>query len=121
MSSNTIQIALWMFFILFFLGTVIIGVYIFKRFGSPLPRLFFEFDKKMWMTIGLGITFLGLYFFLIKMLSWLFKENSYRAFSILYQYKIEAIYMGLFIFAFLSSSIYLVRIFIKYLYKKSNE
>lgn len=94
------------------------GFYIFKRYGSPFPRLFYEFDKKIWMTLGLGILFFGFYFFFVMILSnTLSSESFQKIFSLFYQYKVESIYIGLFTFSFITLTIYLARIFIKYLYK----
>lgn len=97
------------------------GLYIIKRCGNPIPKLIREFDKKMWMTLGLGTVFFGFYFSFIFFLSRLINsENSQNIFSFFYHYKVEAIYIGLLLFTFATSSIYMVRLLIKYLYGKRN-
>lgn len=102
---------------IFLLMVLTIGFYLVKRRGSPFPKLFFEFDKKMWMTLGLGTTFFGGYLTLVLVLSQLMSTESYRKiFYFFYHHKVESIYIGLFIFAFITISIYFVRMLIKYLY-----
>ncbi|CUI17634.1 Conserved hypothetical membrane protein [Candidatus Protochlamydia naegleriophila] len=79
--------------------------------------LFRDFKEKMWMTVGLGCLFFGLYLFLVLSGSVLINsEMGSNLFTLSYKNPIEFIYLGLFIFATLSLSIYLVRMMIKYLY-----
>ena len=91
---------------LFFISIVWgIGFYIIRRYGNPLPKLFHEFDKKMWMTLGLGIIFFGFYLGLITVLSLIFKGNRLqKVFFFLYSHKVESIYIGLMIFALVTLS-----------------
>lgn len=112
--------AIFLFLLLLLMLIVLgIGFYIIKHFGSPFPKLFHEFDKKIWMTLGLGITFFGFYFLVIMLLSWsLSNENSTKIFSFLRQYLREFIYLGLSMFACTTLAIYLVRLVIKRLYNK---
>lgn len=121
MSITAVQTILWISFSLLILCTALVGIYIFKRFGSPLPRLFFEFDKKMWMTLGLGFSFLALYLFFVCSLSCLSNQYATRIFTFIQTNPTLSIYIGLFIFATLSLSIYLMRILIKYLYRIRNK
>ncbi len=105
---------LWLFFLLIVLT---MGFYIIKRCGSPFPKLFYEFDKKIWMTLGLGLIFFGAYLGLIVAFSQFFSSESYRKiFSFFYHHKVEGIYIGLCIFSLMTISIYLVRVLIKYMY-----
>lgn len=79
--------------------------------------LFRDFKEKMWMTVGLGCLFFGLYLFLVLSGSALINsEIGLSLFTLSYKNPIEFIYLGLFTFAALSLSIYLVRMMIKYLY-----
>lgn len=121
MSHHSIQIVLFLTLCGFVLFMLFVGFYILKRFGNPFPQLFFEFDKKMWMTLGLGLVFFGFYVVLVTFWAWLFSNNSYKILTLLYQYKTEAIYVALFLFASISFSIYLVRLLIKRLYNSRSK
>lgn len=117
MQISSFQLLFSLLFLIFLLTILFIGFYIIKRCGSPFPKLFYEFDKKIWMTLGLGLIFFGFYLVLILTLSWILDaESSQQIFSFVYHHKVESIYMGLFIFSFTTLSIYLARLFIKYLY-----
>jgi len=102
-------------FFLFLIMTVGAGYFIFKKFGNPIPNLIKEFDKKMWITIGLGIVFFGAYIALVYLASWKFKAST--IFEYLYQHTSEAIYIGLAIFVFVTLAIYLMRLIIMALYR----
>ncbi len=79
--------------------------------------LFRDFKEKMWMTVGLGCLFFGLYLILVLSGSALINsEIGLSLFILSYNNPIEFIYLGLFTFAALSLCIYLVRMMIKYLY-----
>ncbi|KIC76994.1 hypothetical protein DB41_DN00150 [Neochlamydia sp. TUME1] len=120
MHYTTVQFLLLLFFLGFLSLTFLLGVYIIKQWGSPIPRLCHEFDKKIWMTLGLGIIFFGFYFIFITFLGWSLKGQSLRkVFIFLYNHTASCIYIGLSIFSFFSLSIYLARILIKHLYKKA--
>ncbi|MBN9376881.1 MAG: hypothetical protein J0H93_00745 [Chlamydiales bacterium] len=83
-----------------------------------MPRLFLEFDKKMWMTVGLGLFFFGFYFLFIPLLA--LSLNSQKIQTILSFIRHQptlSIYIGLLIFILFTLSIYLARLFIKYLYR----
>lgn len=75
------------------------------------------FGQKMWMTAGLGLVFFGCYLVLALASSSL-KDTQIRLnlFLLMYQSPATFVYLGLLIFACLSTSIYLVRLVIKYLY-----
>jgi hypothetical protein len=81
---------------------------------SPLLK---GFKEKIWMTVGLGVLFFGLYlgvvFFTSRVID---QEIAQQLFELSYQHPLEFIYLGLFIFATFSLLIYLVRMFIKYFY-----
>lgn len=122
MTKDSFQIIFAVLLLIFVLLVCGIGFYIIKRKGNPLPKLFHEFDKKIWMTLGLGIIFFGFYFVLVMGLSWMLSsDRSQKIFSFFRHYTIESIYIGLFIFAFITLSIYLARMLIKYLYSKHND
>lgn len=88
-----------------------------KRRKGIVKFLFQDFKQKMWMTLGLGITFFGLYFLLVLLGSrWMDQQTSLQVFFLAYQNPINFIYLGLFIFVATSLLIYLVRTFIKYLF-----
>lgn len=79
--------------------------------------LFKGFSQKMWMTTGLGIVFFGCYFLLVVLGSY-YRDPVWRLnlFHYVYENPVLFIYIGLFVFAFISASIYGVRTIIKHLY-----
>lgn len=94
-----------------------IGLLIFRRYGDPFPKLFYEFDKKMWMTVGLGSIFFGFYLLSITLFSWVVNTQQMQTiFAFIYTHTVESVYLALFIFGFTTTSIYLARLLIKYLY-----
>lgn len=92
--------------------------YAFKRFSreSSLKVLFKDFNRKMWMTVCLGFIFFGFYLCVILLSRYWIPQWGTNLFFLMYQHPIPFVYGGLFLFAFLSLSIYLARMFIKYLY-----
>lgn len=79
--------------------------------------LFHNFKQKIWMTLGLGITFFSLYYTIIKISSHsLDQKQKLELFYKVQETPITYAYLGLFIFVTLSLMIYLVRLVIKYLY-----
>jgi len=121
MLYHQFQILFSVLFIAFVTLVLAAGFHIIKRCGNPLPKLFYEFDKKIWMTLGLGIIFFGFYFTLISSLSWMLGNQTLRwILSFIYTHKVISIYLGLLIFALFTLSIYLARMLIKYLYKKKS-
>lgn len=82
--------------------------------GCSFRRLVYGFREKMWMTIGLGVTFFGLYFVLIYYGTRLVNSSKkLDLFFLAYKNPVPFIYLGLGIFAMLSLSIYAVRVIIK--------
>jgi hypothetical protein len=83
--------------------------------------IFNGFRQKMWMTVGLGVVFFSLYL-LIVLLGSYFKDQSARLdfFFLMYQHPVSFIYLGLLIFACMTSGIYLVRMVIKYIYNRTH-
>lgn len=81
--------------------------------------LFKDFGQKMWMTIGLGLIFFT--FYLLFVFLGTFTNNSdirLNFFFLLYEHPTAFIYLGLLLFACISTSVYLARMVIKYLYNK---
>lgn len=89
-----------------------------RRTGAfSLRPLFKGFGQKMWMTIGLGIMFFGLYYLVITLASRFFDSNQkLNLLMLARQHPAEFIYMGLGIFSCVTISIYIVRIMIKNIY-----
>lgn len=85
-----------------------------KRYS--IKSIFHEFEKKIWMVAGIGPLFFGLYFLMVYLAT--FTETATRLdfFFLLYKHPVEFIYLGLFIFACTTLSIYCVRLIIKYVY-----
>lgn len=83
--------------------------------------IFKDLKKKMWMTVGLGITFFGAYLLIVCIASSMINSKTrLDLFLILHKHAISFIYLGLLVFALVSVSIYMVRLWIKYLYNKRN-
>jgi hypothetical protein len=82
-----------------------------------IHSLFFNFKQKMWMTIGLGLLFFGLYISILFLGSVkLDPELKLEIFFNAYNNPLNYVYLGLLIFVSLSISIYIVRLGIIYLY-----
>lgn len=82
------------------------------------PRsIFKDFRQKMWMTCGLGVLFLALYLVVVAV-GYFLKDSDLRLDFFFYVYKHPSlfIYLGLLVFACVSTSIYLARMVIKHLY-----
>src|SRR5690349_10326793 len=75
------------------------------------------FGQKMWMTAGLGGVFFSGYL-AIAAIAFYFQDPQARSrlFTFAYQHPAALIYLGLFAFACFSTTVYLVRLVIKYLY-----
>lgn len=88
-----------------------------KKFS--IATVFKDFGKKMWMTVGLGIIFFGLYALIIFFGAAL-NDSKMRLsiFFLLYKNPVRFVYLGLLTFALASTGIYLARVLIKYLYNK---
>jgi hypothetical protein len=95
-----------------------LAIYTFKKLGRgwSVKALFKEFNRKMWMTLSLGLLFFTLYLLTVALGSHLVRQWGTDFFFLVYRHPVAFIYGGLWLFAFLSLSIYLVRMFIKYLY-----
>jgi len=93
-------------------------VYAYRRFSSAwsLKHLFKEFNRKIWMTVFLGILFFGLYFLFAILSPILIRPLAKDLLLFASQHPVELVYGGLSLFAFLSLSIYLARMVIKYFY-----
>ena len=110
-----LEITLCMFILFFIMMT-----FIYKKLsiGWTFQLLLKDFNRKMWMTLGLGISFFGFYIFLVPLIQWLFKGNEHEIFFLVYQNPVPFIYGGLGFFAFLSLMIYVLRMIIKSIYFK---
>lgn len=95
---------------------------IMKNQSFSIRPLFYDFRQKMWMTIGLGLVFFGLYVVVILFGSYkMDPELRRKIFLLVYQNPTFFIYFGLFTFASISLTIYLARVFIKYLYNSKSK
>ena len=108
-------------YILLLLGLVfvlLLAGYTFKRLGHgwSFKLLFKDFRRKMWMTVSLGGIFFSLYLLFVSLSVYLVQRWGTDLFFLLYRHPVEFVYGGLWLFAFLSLSIYLARMFIKYFY-----
>ena len=108
-------------YLVFVLGLILIcllAFYAFKRLsrGWSFKVLFKDFNRKMWMTVSLGGLFFGLYLLIVGLIVYFVRQGKTDLFSLAYQHPIEFVYGGLWLFAFLSLSIYLARMVIKYFY-----
>lgn len=107
--------------VIFILGLILfclLALYAFKRLsrGWSFKLLFKDFNRKIWMTISLGTLFFGLYLLTICLGVYFLRQWRTELFFLVYRHPIDFVYGGLWLFAFLSLSIYLARMFIKYLY-----
>lgn len=82
-----------------------------------LRSIFRGFGQKMWMTVGLGTLFFGLYFVIVLVGSFINDpEVRLNLFFLIYKHPIPFIYLGLLLFASISTGIYFVRMLIKHIY-----
>lgn len=86
------------------------------RRGWSFRALFKEFNRKMWMTFTLGLVFFSLYGLLVYWGSSFARQWGTVLLFAARENPLFFIYGGLTLFAFLSLSIYFVRMLIKYLY-----
>ena len=70
----------------------------------------------MYMTCSLGGVFLLLYLLFLLLGAYAGHRFGTALFFLLYRHPVESIYAALFLFASLSLSIYLIRMWVKYLY-----
>lgn len=102
-------------------GLIIYSLMYFVKVMRPLKfsirPLLYNFGQKIWMTAGLGFTFLGL-FVAIVLFGSLTLDSNLRLdiFFLLYTHPTEFIYLGLFVFVCVSLLTLLVRMIIKNIY-----
>ncbi len=110
-----------MIYALLILGLVAVlglAIYAFMNLGCgwSFKILFKDFNRKMWMTISLGIIFFSLYLLFVFFGAYLVNQWGIEIFFLLYNHPIEGVYGGLWLFVCLSLSIYLARMLVKYFY-----
>ena len=79
-----------------------------------VASIFKDFKQKMWMTIGLGIVFFGLYVLIVYIGSYI--ATNFNLFKLIHKNPVTFIYLGLLTFALVTTCIYLTRLIIKFLY-----
>jgi hypothetical protein len=99
-----------------FISTFAIALSFYKlKRQQKVFSIWFEFKRKIWMTLSLGSFFLFCYFGCVFLMTYLStNERNMQLFSMAYQSPTLWIYGGLCLFTCLSLCIYLVRMFIKY-------
>ena len=109
---------IYLFFILGFVLIFLLAVYAFKRLsrGWTFKSFFKDFNRKMWMTTCLGGLFFGLYLLIVTLAVYFIQYRETELFFLVYHHPIQFVYGGLWLFIFLSFSIYLARMVIKYFY-----
>jgi len=81
-----------------------------------IDSIFHDFDKKIWMVAGIGPLFFGLYFLLVYLATFTESTTRLNFLLLIYRQPVEFVYLGLFIFACTTLSIYGARLLIKYVY-----
>lgn len=96
----------------------LLAIYTFKRLGKgwSINSLFKEFNRKIWMTAYLGLVFFGLYLLTIGVSIYIVRPLGAEIVFLVHHNPVKFIYFGLWLFAFISLSIYFVRMVIKYFY-----
>jgi hypothetical protein len=109
---------IYLFLIVGLIAVCLLALYAFKHLsrGWSLRTLFKDFNRKMWMTICLGSLFFGLYLLIVGIGIYAVRQWGSDLLFLAYHHAVEFIYGGLWLFACISLSIYLVRMFIKYFY-----
>lgn len=109
---------IYLILLLAFLVFCLLAIYAFKRLsrGWSLKVLFKDFNRKIWMTICLGIAFFGLYLLIVSLSVYFIRPLGTDLLFLVYHNPVKFIYLGLWLFACFSLSIYLVRMVIKYFY-----
>lgn len=93
-----------------------------RNVQDSIRLLFKDFSQKMWMTVGLGVLFFGIYALLVFIGSLVINSKTrLEFFFLLYKHPIDFIYLGLLAFACTSLCIYIARMVIKYLYNTRNK
>lgn len=102
-------------FLLFYLALHLTKLILKKPISARV--VFKDFGQKMWMTVGMGIYFCVLYALITYVISLVTNFfGPQNLFQLLYKNPIAFIYLGLFVFVLATTSIYLVRMVIKFLY-----
>lgn len=111
-----LYIYIFLVFILLMLGLLV--WYAYRRVGPrwTVKTLLKDFNRKMWMTLYLGVTFFTFYFMLVTLGASFFRLWGSKLLFLALKDPTPFIYLGLCVFAILSLSIYLVRMIIKYAY-----
>ena len=117
-TSQAIIITLSVLFIgLMILYNLIQFIQIYMNKNYSVRSLFFNFKQKMWMTIGLGCLFFGLYALILLISSiQLDAKTKLELFFNVYHNPTDYIYLGLITFVTITVCIYLARVYIIHLY-----
>lgn len=104
--------------ILAFISFLFFILYTSRRLGKgwSLRFLLKDFNRKMWITLGLGLFFFSLYTLVVMIGAPLIREWGTDFFFLVYKNPVWFIYGGMGLFALLSVTIYLGRMAIKYFY-----
>jgi uncharacterized integral membrane protein len=81
-----------------------------------MGEIFKGFSQKIWMTAGLGSVFFCLYLLIVALGSYFDDQSRLSFFFWVYEHPIVFVYLGLFTFMTLSTSVIFVRKLIKYFY-----
>jgi hypothetical protein len=84
--------------------------------GWSFQLLFKDFNRKIWMTLCLGVFFFGLFLVTVSLGTYAFPKWGPILLLLAYRNPVRYVYGALCLFAFLSLSIYLARMVIKYFY-----
>jgi|GEM_PF-3026794 len=84
--------------------------------GWHFKWLFKDFKRKIYMTMCLGSIFFSLYTLVVTLSVYVVHESGIDLFLLAHEHPIECVYGGLWLFSFLSLSIYLTRMIVKYFY-----
>lgn len=108
-------------YLIFILGLFLIcllAFYAFKRLsrGWSFKVLFKDFNRKIWMTLCLGGLFFSFYLLVVGLGVYFVRQWGTDLLFLVYHHPVQFIYAGLWLFAFISLSIYLARMVIKYFY-----
>jgi hypothetical protein len=112
--SNLTYFALTLGFIL----VILLALFAFKLLakGWSFKLLFKDFKRKIWMTVSLGGLFFFFYLLFVGVSVYVVRDGKLDLFFLGSRNLVQFIYGGLWLFVFLSLSIYLARMVIKYFY-----
>lgn len=104
--------------ILGFIFIIILILFAFKYLGRgwSIHQLFKDFNRKICMTVSLGVLFFSIYFLAVWIGSYFVLKWRSDILFFVYQNPLPFIYGGLSLFAALSLTIYLARMIVKYFY-----